>query len=134
MRVDSSQFIVSDKSYNTRFYTLVGNESFLDEDGFPRLETETSMVFAKAVQNKPSKNFETTTYYRYFIKTNPNKVIHNPIEIYSTKSKDNMSFLNKICKTETVFTEVPHSIFDQYITFLKTKSTRWLDSAQRELK
>lgn len=134
MRVDASQFVTSDKTYPIKLYTLSGSESFVDEDGFPRLDTENCMVFAKAIQNKPSKNFDNTNYYRFYIKTNPNRIIHNPIETYSIKNKDNMSFLNKVCKTETIFTEVPQSIFDQYINFLKTKNTRWLESAQRELK
>jgi hypothetical protein len=134
MKIDLSEFSQVDKQQATKFYTLIGKESYIDEDGFPRLETENSLVFAKAIKNKLSKKFNEDTQYRFYIKTDPNKNIHNPIELYTTKDKNNRSFLNKICKTETTFTEVTQNIFNQYINFLKTRNTRWLDQAQRELK
>ena len=134
MRVDPSEFLVTESSYSTKLYTLIGQETYIDDDGCPRVEIENNMVFAKVVQNKPSKTFNNGHQYRFYIKTNPNKIIHNPVETYSLKEKDSHAFLNKVCKAETVFTEVTQSIFNQYINFLKTKSIRWLDSAQRELK
>lgn len=120
-------------SDTTKFYTLRGHESYVDDQGFPRLSTDGDKVFAKCIKNKLSKAFGGETQYRFYIKTDPNKIVFNPIELYSVQ-KSNLSFLNKICKSETVFTEVSESIFNQYINFLKTGHTQWLNSAQRELR
>jgi hypothetical protein len=116
-----------------RLYTLNGQEAYLDEGGFPRVSMDTDKVFAKAIKNKKSKTFGGDYQYRFYIKTDPNKKVFNPIELYSIQ-KANPSFLNKVCKSETVFTEVSESIFNQYINFLKTRQTQWLNSTQRELR
>lgn len=134
MKIDTSEFITNNQEPSTKFYTLLGLESFLDAEEFPRLDIDSDNVFAKAIQNKPGKQLNSRHSYGYYIKTNPNKTIHNPIELYTLKEKDNMSFLNNVCKTETVFTEVSEQTFNKYINFLKTKNTRWLDAAQRDVK
>jgi len=135
MRIDRSQFITKTHECQEKLYTLIGDESYIDEEGFPRANTESSNVYAKAVKNKLGKKFNSDTQYRFYIKTDPNKNIINPIKIHSSiTEKNNRSFLNKICKSETIFTEVSQHIFDQYINFLKSQNIQWLDNAQRELK
>jgi len=135
MKVDRSQFLTKEYNSEEKLYTLIGNENYLDDQGFPRSSVDADTVFAKAVKNKLNKKFNSDIQYRFYIKTDPNKNIHNPIKIYSSlKDKSNRSFLNKVCKSEVVFTEVTQSIFNQYINFLKTQNTQWLESAQRELK
>ncbi len=135
MKIDRSQFLTKEVISEQKLYTVLGEEQFTDSDGFPRVNIENDKVFAKAIKNKLGKKFNSDHQYRFYIKTDPNNNIHNPIQIYSSiKNKDNRSFLNKTCKSETVFTEVTQNIFNQYINFLKSKNTQWLDSAQRELK
>jgi hypothetical protein len=135
MRVDTEDFRIKQSQEQNKFYTLLGNESFCDNNGFPRMEIESELTFAKAVKSKLSKSFGSDDLsYRFYIRTDPNKNILNPLETYSLKTKEKSSFINKTCKIETVFSEVPESIFNQYINFLKTNNTKWLNSAQRELK
>jgi hypothetical protein len=135
MRVDTEDFKIKQNQEQNKFYTLLGQESFCDDEGFPRLQDENDQTFAKAIKNKVAKTFGSNNLlYRYYIKTDPNKNIFNPIETYSIKTKEKSSFVNKICKIEAVFSEVTESVFNQYIKFLKTSNTKWLNSAQRELK
>jgi hypothetical protein len=135
MRVDTEDFRVKQDHEKNKFYTSFGHESFLDDEGFPRSESENDQTFAKAIKSKVAKAFGSNNLsYRYYIKTDPNKNIINPTETYSIKTKEKSSFINKTCKIEVVFSEVTESIFNQYINFLKTSNTKWLTSAQRELK
>lgn len=135
MRIDFSDFQVTQPEQSQKLYSLLGQESYIDDQGFPRLETESDKTFAKAIKNKLSKKFisDSPPTYSFFIKTDPNHNIVNPIETYSMKIT-NSNFLNKICKTEFSFTEVTESVFNKYLMFLKTSNIKWLNSAQRELK
>ena len=120
------------------YYSLMGKEDFLDESGNPRLTLEDSpQTMAKALLNKPSKHMGSITglQYRYYIRTKQNNIIFDPVEILSNvKDKETHSFINNTCKGGVQFTEVTQSVFNQYITYLKTKNSRWLKSAQREIK
>ena len=123
----SDNFVVNNSTIANKFYTIVGNEDFLDETGF---------VLAKAIQNKKprqltNKNFQ----YRYYVKTNPLKILYNPIETHSVQdnNKHEYSHLHKTYKNEWILTEVTESVFNKYKEFLKTKSLNWLKSAQHEI-
>jgi hypothetical protein len=125
----------SDTSYD-RYYTVSGSESFLDNDGFPRTETETPLTFAKAIKNKKSKDLKNSgMQYRYYILVDENNNIINPVTIHSLPEHNNAigKHTNKICKANRAFKEVTLQIFNQYIFFLKTKSKKFLAGAQREI-
>jgi hypothetical protein len=129
-------FVINNSAIANRFYTIVGHEDFLDENGYPRINNETDFVLAKAIQNKKprqltNKNFQ----YRYYVKTNPLKILYNPIEIHSVQdnNKHEYSHLHKTYKNEWVLTEVTESVFNKYKEFLKTKSLNWLKAAQQEI-
>lgn len=117
------------------YYTLRGNEDFLDEYALPRVkDPENENVFAKVIQNKKSKHFNSKNVYsRYYIKTNPLKQILDPLNKLPEPSKQTYHFVHSICKNDFVFTEVSQSIFDKYVRFLQSKDVRWLREAQREL-
>jgi len=118
-----------------KYYTLKGQESFLDKDNYPRLDNCNDNVFAKAIKNKLSKNFNSDKiYYSYYIKTDPNKNIYDPSILYTIEPKIKKSFVNSICKNTTVFTQVNEYIFIKYINFLKTHNKKLLLEAQREIK
>lgn len=135
MQVNINEFRTThNNSTEAKYYTLIGQQTFVDDSGYPRVTIENEIVYAKAIRNKPGKVFNSELQYRFYIKTDPNKKIYDPIELHSITEKNKGSFLNRICKTETVFSEVTEHIFNQYITFLKTKNTKLLQSAQRELK
>jgi hypothetical protein len=137
MRIDRKQFVVQKTvaGEETLYFTSSGNETFLDEQNNPRLEKDGPTVYAKAIKNKKSKQLtkDVPIGYSYFIKTEPNKKIYDPTILHSVEPKIQKSFLNKTCKTELVFTEVTKSIFDQYLSFLRTGNSLWLNQAQREI-
>lgn len=122
---------------NTEAYCLVGHEDFTDDKGNPRITNDQdNRVMAIAIPNKPSKHMiNTQMQYRFYIRMNNDETIHNPVPIASTvKDKKPFDFINNTCKGGSSFKEVSQSVFDKYVTFLKTKNNRWLNAAQRELK
>lgn len=120
-----------------KFYCLLGNEDYIDDDGFPRSKLEDNKVTAKIIFSKKTKHFADShkSYGRYYIKLDPNSKIFNPKQILSSvKDKDSLNFINNVCKNEWAFKEVTPQIFQKYIMFLKTKNLSWLKDAQRDLK
>lgn len=118
-------------------YGLMGEEDFLDDSGNPRIKSDDNpKIMAKAIKTKLSKHMtESRISLRYYIRTKPNNIIYNPIKIESSvKDKETFNFINNTCKNNIDFKEVTQSIFDKYLTFLRTKNVRWLNAAQRELK
>jgi hypothetical protein len=136
MKVNNSDFIVNHSSEVIKYYTKKGYESFVDDDGDPRLDKDSDKVFAKVVKDKPSKNFadKKRVGFSYYIKSTPNKTLYNPTENYSIDPKVKKSFVNKVCKSELKFLEVSESVFNMYLNFLKTENSQWLVKAQREIK
>lgn len=110
---------------------------FLDDQGDPRITEENDdKIMAKAIPNKPSKHMTNTQMqYRFYVRTEQNNAIYNPVPIASSvKDKKPFQFINSVCKNNMTFKEVSQSVFDKYLTFLKTKNIRWLNAAQREIK
>jgi hypothetical protein len=130
------EFIIKQEKPVEKLYTKRGLEEFLDEEDYPRLIEFSDNVFAKAIQDKPSKNFVGKNHkqFSYYIKTDPNKKIYNPIDRYSIEPKVAKSFINSVCKSQLMFTEVSPSIFTKYINFLKTENIKLLQEIQREIK
>jgi hypothetical protein len=120
-----------------QLYCLIGQEDFIDDDGFPRInDPESDNVVAKSVQNKKGKNMTSSqNYCTYFVRISPNLELYNPINRLSPiKDKRKYNFIDSICKETWTFKEVNKQIFDKYLTFLKTKNLSWLKDAERELK
>lgn len=138
MKVNTNDFKVTKHSVgnNTedqKFYTLIGKQDFLDNDGYPRVSSENDIVYAKAIKDKPSKSLTSKEYhYSYYLLITPNKEIYNPQVLYKV-SENTSSFIDKVCKTPYSFQEVTKSIFDKYLAFLKSNSIQWYNSSQREL-
>lgn len=116
-----------------QYYTLIDNKDFLDEKDNPRKTELSDAVYAKAIVNKKSKHIvDSKLYYSYYILVNSKNEIYNPIQLHSSiKSKS--GFIDKVCKTEVFFKEVDKSIFDMYISFLRTKNLRLLKNINRSL-
>lgn len=137
MKINTSDYKISNRdTTEDKFYTVKGMESFVDDNGDPRTTQDSQDIYAKAIKSYASKNITNKVlHYRYYILTDSNNNLYNPIEessILSITTK-NQSYLNKICKNEYVFTEVTQNVFNQYISFLKTKSKKFLTAAQREI-
>lgn len=136
MKIDMSQFISKTVEPEQKFYTKKGEENFVDEDKNFRLSIESPQVYAKAIRKRLSKNFagNKNLAYAFYIKTDPSRNLFNPMDLHTIEPKVKKSFINKVCKTELVFTEVTESIFNKYLTFLRTENIKWLQDAQREIK
>lgn len=135
MRVDLSDFQTKDTNSDSRFYTKLGSHDYIDNEYNPRLETESNLTMAKSVRGQYTKSFSSDDIIpmKYYVKTDPNKKLYNPIDNFSSISS-RPNFINKICKSENVFTEVNESVFNKYVAFLRTLNVQWLVSAQREIK
>ena len=108
---------------DTEYYTVLGNQEYLDNDGNPRLNKESNKVFAKSVVSDEST--------RYYIKIGAYGKIYNPIGLFSEGR--HTKFMSKIGKKEYDFKEVNYKVFNMYINFLRTKNLAWLNNAEREL-
>lgn len=112
-------------SKTIEYFTLIGDNDYLDDQERPRSNAENKFTVAKSIQvNKnPAK---------YYIKVGAYGKIYNPIGLYSEGK--NTKFLAKIGKNEYEYREVNQQIFDMYINFLKTKNIAWLNNAEREMR
>lgn len=114
----------------------MGSEDHLDDDGYPKVNKDNDKTYAKKIKSKKSKLVsDKNIAFRFYIKTDPNNNIINPIVLFSDKNHDTRSNdrLNKTCKQKEQYKEVSESIFNQYLEFLKTKNSKWLNAAQREV-
>lgn len=129
-------FTVKQDQEEAEYYTKSGLEEFKDDEGNSRLYSDGDNVFAKAVKNKLTKSFTGSSYknYSFYIKTDPDKKVYDPSELYSIESRINKSFINKVCKNILVYTKVTQSIFNKYLLFLRTGSRKILQEIQREIK
>jgi hypothetical protein len=136
MKIDISEFITKTDEPEQKLYTKKGEESFVDEDKNFRSSTESAQVYAKAIRKRLSKNFagNKNLAYAFYIKSDPSRNLFNPMDLHTIEPKVKKSFINKVCKTELVFIEVTESIFNKYLTFLRTENIKWLQDAQREIK
>lgn len=131
------KFQVKNHDNNITYYTLNGHQDNYDEAGYPLLEdNHAESAMAKKVQQKLPDHISKDGIKRfdYFIKTYADKEPVNPVQKHSIGSKRTNSFVDSVCKSETRFTKVPHSIFQQYIDFLRTKNERILTLINREIK
>lgn len=137
MRVDISDFVVNNnKSLDDEYYTLIGKENFLDNNGFPRTLENSSVIYAKAIKNKKTKNLQNNnTHYRYFVLADKNNILYNPIVLHSVDDQNHHTydFINGVCKNGLDFKEVSYDIFKNYLSFLKTSSKKFFTKAQRDM-
>lgn len=110
-----------DSDTSVVFYTILGEDSMFDSDGYPITNNESKAFAKKVYKNQLS----------YYLKVGPNGRLYNPMGMFSEGSQN--KFLTRLGKPEWKFTKVNHKVFDMYLNFLKTKNTAWLNTAQREL-
>jgi hypothetical protein len=117
----------------SKYYTTLQYQEYSDENENSLIKTESNKVFAKAIKSGLSRDINTRgpSRYKYYVRIFPNKKLYDPFPKYSySTNKD--SFLDKVCKSETGYREVPFSVFDKYLNFLRTENSQWLTSAQKE--
>jgi len=118
----------------SKFYTTLQYQEFVDDDENYCLNSESPKVFAKATKTGYSKHMteKQPSYYKFFVRISSDKKLHDPFPKYSL-SDSKSSFVNKVCKDSNPYKEVPESIFNMYLNYLKTENSQWLTKAQREM-
>ena len=134
MRTSSKDFIVKNTNPESKYYTILQYQEFIDDSECYRTDTDCDKVFAKAVKLGMSKNITTTnpTQFRYYVRANSKKQLLDPFPRYGMGEQKN-SFIDKVCKGENNYIEVTQSAFNKYLNFLKTENNQWLVQAQREI-
>lgn len=118
----------------SKFYTTLQYQDYIDEDENYRTSVENNKVFAKSVKNGFSRDVSKSgpQYYKYYIRCSSNKIIFDPFPKYSS-SDNKQSFIDKVCRPESIYKEVSPSVFEKYLNYLKTENSQWLKNAQKEL-
>lgn len=112
-------------SIDNAYYTVVGQEDFLDTESNPRIQSEESnKVLAKRLSRSDGT-------YRYMVKLDRGGKIYNPLSIYGENQAT--SFLDRVCRSQNKFKDVNLKAFGMYLNFLKTKNTAWLHNTEREI-
>lgn len=134
MKVPTTDFQLHNKPSESRYYTTFQYQEFIDDEEFYRTSKDGDRVFAKMVKGGLSRDMGNSnpTQNKYYIRGNNGKKLYDPFPKYSINDNKS-SFLDKICKSNNQFLEVTKSVFEKYITFLKTESNQYLISAQREI-
>jgi hypothetical protein len=119
---------------DSKYYTTFQYQEFTDDDEFYRVNKDGDKVFAKVIKSGLSRDMKNSNpaQYKYYVRGNNGKKLFDPFPKYSI-SDNKGSFLDKVCKGEQQFIEVTKSVFEKYITFLKTESNQYFISAQREI-
>lgn len=118
----------------SKYYTTLQYQEFVDDNDNSLTSTETNKVFAKAVKSGFSRDITQggPTHYKYYVRVYPNKTPYDPFPKYSV-SDNKSSFVDKVCKSETSYREVTESIFQMYLSFLRTENSQWLNATKKEM-
>ena len=118
-----------------KYYTILGSEDFIDEDGYPRLNNISNKTYAKCVLSRKPKNIVSDSglavdnnSYKYYILSSDRQA-YNPLDPTQKKA----SFIDRICKHHCNFVPVNQYIFNKYLNFLKSQSVQWLKEINRDL-
>ena len=120
---------------NSKFYTSYQYKEFVDEDDNYRVKSSNNKVFAKAIKSGLSRDMTVkgAQHYKYYIRCYANKSAFDPFPKYTISDNKN-SFIDKICRPETLYTEVNQSIFNNYLNFLKTENAQWYNRVLKDMK
>jgi len=134
MKISQSDFTVNKSDNSTMYYTTLQYQEYEDDQEFSRTTKDSDKVFAKAIKNGLSRDISSqeSFQYRYYVRLESSKKLYDPFPKYSISDNKN-SFVDRVCKSTNSFKEVNKSLFEKYITFLKTENTQWYKEASREL-
>lgn len=118
----------------SKFYTTLQYQEFIDDNENYCSSSESNKVFAKATKSGYSKHMteKNPIFYKFFVRVSQGKQLYDPFPKYSL-SDNRGSFIDKVCKDNNPYKEVPEPIFNMYLNYLKTENVMWLNKAQREM-
>ena len=133
MKVEHQSFVVNSKLPETKYYTTLQYQEFVDEDECSRVSKDSDKVFAKSIPERlPKDNGSKIPQTKYYVRGTNGKNLFVPFPKYSV-SDNKSSFVDKVCKGDQRFLEVTKSVFDKYINFLKTENRQYFNAAQKEI-
>lgn len=106
-----------------KFYTIFGQQEYLDQDGYSRVDEDSDNIYAKSMNS----NGQT----KYYIKCNRYGKLYNPTGMFM--EGNHKRFNKMIGSNEFNFKRVNLRIFELYLSFLKSKNIAWLNNAEREM-
>ena len=109
----------------TEVFTIKGNQAFLDENDYPRLNEDQENSY-DAFAKKIVRGQRT----KYYVKRGRHGRLFNPIGLYSEGTAKKQ--LRHAGKPEWEYKETTSQVFNKYIKFLKTRNVAWLNNAERE--
>jgi hypothetical protein len=133
MRIDLSSFKTNKEPKDSFYYTSLGKENFIDDNGIPCEAKESDNTFAKKIKNKKSKTLLNGDTFSYFIKAYAKNKLYNPYEKHTIEDVNKPNRIEQTCKKTSYFITVNESIFNKYINYLKTQNKKWLVEAQKDI-
>lgn len=117
------------------YYTTLQYQEHQDEYENSLRKTDDGKVFAKSMKLGYSKDIKegSPRYNKFYVRVYPNQKLYDPFPLYSISDNKN-SFIDKICRSENSYKQVPENVFNMYLNYLKTENSQWYNQTQRELK
>lgn len=107
----------------SKYYTMLGDHDFLDDNQNPRSNTDSLKTLAKHIVRDDKSQ-------KYMIKVDYTHKPYNPLSIYGNKE----AFKGKDkTRPESKFIQVNEEAFTHYIKFLKTRILSWLYNTERAI-
>jgi len=119
---------------DSNYYTTLQYQEFVDDQQNARRKNDGDKVFAKTVRSGLVKDVRQrdVKHNKYYVRVEQNKKLYDPFPLYSVSDNKN-SFVDKICRPNNLYKEVTESIFNMYLSYLKTENPQWYKKTQREL-
>ena len=131
---DQRSEVTDEETTEGYFYTIKGQETFIDKQNFPRINgdlttvKEDSKVFAYKVQYTNPNGHESEKYY---VKRGKHGRLFNPIGLFSEGNSGKI--MKHSGKLEWTLQSVNQKCFDYYINFLRTRNEAHLSNAERQV-
>jgi hypothetical protein len=117
------------------YYTTLQYQEYTDDNKNSCRNKDDNKVFAKSIKSGYSKNIKegSPRYNKFYVRIYPNQRLYDPFPKYSVSDNKN-SFVDKICRSENSYKQVPENVFNMYLNYLRTENTQWYNQTQRELR
>ena len=112
-------------NYESKYYTVIGQHDFMDDDKHPMLDTadDNKLMAEKITYNDGREAF--------YVRVGTYGKLYNPIGMHSEGRLK--KYMAKFGKKEWTMKKVNPKVFEFYVSFLKTKNLAWFNNAEREM-
>lgn len=110
------------KSITKQYFCLSDKSDFVDNEGNSQQTNENKDTLAKKIVQ------DNTAFY--YIKSSTSNQLYNPFSKFDREKS--YSFLDNVVRPSDKFLLVNKKVFDNYLKFIHTNNTAWLNLAERE--